>query len=260
MWEVTAAMAAAIATAGVAVIVVRPSAPLTVRVRPHLSAQLAHGRASRIAEWFDRTRRHLGAVSVGLVTGGGVGVVISMFVGWTGTGRLALAALGAVAGGSRPVGRSTRRLEQRRSRMVAELATVNQLLAVRIRTGGSVHQAIAWLTTRTDGLVGQELRRVLAGAEAGLPLAEALRMAAHSTDEPACARTYMLLAAAEERGVDLATELVRVTDEVRRRRRVDVRRMAAGRRAAMLLPIIAVLAPVMLLFVGAPLPSLLLIP
>ncbi len=108
--------------------------------------------------------------------------------------------------------------------------------------------------------MADEIRRALGRTDAGLPLAEALRIAARSTAETACARTYLLLAAADERGVDLALELVRVADDVREKRRIALRRRAAGRRAAMLVPIVAVLAPVMLLFVGAPLPTLFLSP
>jgi tight adherence protein C len=260
MMELTASAAAALACAGVAVLVLRPAASLGARLRPHIAPQPAERTRSTIAHWFGRFRGHLGAVSAGVAAGGGAGAAVAVLAGWTGAGRWAVAALGALAGGARPLAKSTRELEQRRTRMVTELATVNQLLAVRVRTGGSVHQALAWLTARTDGLVADELRRALGGAEAGLPLADALQLAARSTDEPACARTYLLLAAAAERGVDLASELVRVAADVRRRRRVALRRMAAGRRAAMLLPIVAVLAPVMLLFVAAPLPSLFAIP
>jgi pilus assembly protein TadC len=67
-----------------------------------------------------------------------------------------------------------------------------------------------------------------------------------------------LLAAAEERGADLAPALLALADDVREERRDDFKRASTKRRAALLVPIIAVLAPVMLLFVGAPLPSLVL--
>jgi hypothetical protein len=52
--------------------------------------------------------------------------------------------------------------------------------------------------------------------------------------------------------------LLSLAEDVRESRREAIRRAATKRRAAMLIPTIAVLAPVMLLFVGAPLPSLVL--
>ena len=54
------------------------------------------------------------------------------------------------------------------------------------------------------------------------------------------------------------TALLGLADDVREARREAIRRAATKRRAAMLIPTIAILAPVMLLFVGAPLPSLIL--
>jgi pilus assembly protein TadC len=77
------------------------------------------------------------------------------------------------------------------------------------------------------------------------------------TPEPSCARTYALLSAAEERGADLAAALLELSEDVREARRETMRRTATKRRAAMLVPIIGILAPVMLLFVAAPLPRIL---
>ena len=72
----------------------------------------------------------------------------------------------------------------------------------------------------------------------------------------AAARTYKLFAAGAERGVDLADGLRALSEDLRDARREDIRQTATKRRAAMLVPTIAVLAPVMLLFIAAPLPSI----
>ena len=93
---------------------------------------------------------------------------------------------------------------------------------------------------------------------AGLPLEKAFERISRSTPEPACARTYGLLALADVRGLDLADGLLSLAEDVREERREAMRRSATKRRAAMLVPTIAILAPVMLLFMGAPLPRLLL--
>jgi pilus assembly protein TadC len=76
------------------------------------------------------------------------------------------------------------------------------------------------------------------------------------TPEPYCSRTYRLLASAEERGSDLAGSLLALSEDVRESRREAIKRSATKRRAAMLVPTIAVLAPVLIIFVAAPLPYL----
>ncbi|MDQ3974204.1 MAG: type II secretion system F family protein, partial [Actinomycetota bacterium] len=90
----------------------------------------------------------------------------------------------------------------------------------------------------------------------GRRIADALLSAARVTCEPNAARTYKLLANGVEYGADLAEGLLALSQDIRDQRCEALKRAATTRRAAMLVPIIAVLAPVMLLFVAAPLPSL----
>ena len=167
---------------------------------------------------------------------------------------LLLAALGLVVGASRQRGRLQRALATRRERMRIEVYTVNQLLALRVRAGGSVMHAVGQLVVAGQGEVVTELGEVLRLHRSGMRAAEAFARQADLTPEPFCARTYHLLATADERGIDLAAGLLALSEDVREARREAIRRAATRRRAAMLVPIIAVLAPVMLLFVGAPLP------
>jgi hypothetical protein len=61
-----------------------------------------------------------------------------------------------------------------------------------------------------------------------------------------------------ERGADLAEGLLALSAQLREARREAVRKQAVRRRAAMLLPTIGILAPIMLLFIAAPLPSIVL--
>lgn len=198
--------------------------------------------------------RQLGSV----VGWAGTSLVVSSLL-HTGTTRaLALAALGLIVGATRQRGRLERAVDERRARMRIEIYTVNQLLAIRVRAGGGVVQAVQHLVWRGSGEVVGELSEALRLHRAGLGAAEALTRIARSTPEPFCARTYALLAAAEARGADLAAGLRSLSEDVREARREAIRRAATRRRAGMLVPIIAILAPVMLLFVGAPLPHLVL--
>lgn len=174
------------------------------------------------------------------------------------TGGAAAAALlaGAVAGAMRERGRLERLVEQRRERLRIELYTVNQLLALDVRAGAGVQQALDRVGRRGRGIAADEIREALTAARAGMPLAEALRQAARVTPEPAAARTYRLLAKGAEYGVDLAVALRALSEDLRTERGQALERTATRRRAAMLLPIIGLLAPVMLLFIAAPLPSI----
>lgn len=155
-------------------------------------------------------------------------------------------------------GRATlgRAVERRRERLRLELYTVNQLLAMHLRTGAGPVQATQRIVDRGRGAVVEELDGVLAAVRSGMSEGEAFRRAAESTPEPSAARTYRLFAAGAERGVDLAGGLRALSEDLRDSRRDEMRKTATKRRAAMLVPTIAVLAPIMLLFVAAPLPSI----
>lgn len=170
--------------------------------------------------------------------------------------RAVLVALGLVIGVSRTRGRLDKAIEQRRERMRIEVYTVNQLLAMRVRAGGGVIQAVTAITQRGRGEVVAELGDALRLHRAGWPGPEAFRRIAELTPEPFCSRTYRLLASAEERGSDLAGALLSLSEDVRETRRESMRRTATKRRAAMLVPTVAILAPVLILFVAAPLPYL----
>lgn len=191
-------------------------------------------------------------------TGVGAAMVGGWALGWRGAGLLGIGALGAVVGGTRQRGRIDRAIEERRDLMRIEVYSIDQLLALRIRAGGGVLQAVREVTARGKGLVVAELAEALVSVRAGTRPRLAFEHLAATTVEPHCARLYAALAAAEERGSDLAVVLGALAADVRRDRREHMRRRAVKRRAAMLLPIIALMAPVMLLFIIAPLPGIVL--
>jgi tight adherence protein C len=168
------------------------------------------------------------------------------------------ALVGAVAGGTRAPARRARRTEERRSRLRLELVTVDLLLALLVRAGAGPVQAVSRVVARGRGVAVAELAAVLASIRSGRSEAEAFRHAAAITPEPHAARTYRLFALAAEEGAALGPALLALAGDLQAARREDVRRTATRRRAAMLLPTIGVLAPVMLLFVVAPLPSVVL--
>jgi Flp pilus assembly protein TadB len=166
--------------------------------------------------------------------------------------------LGFAAGASYWRGRIDRSIEERRDRMRIELYTVNQLLAMRVRVGGGVVSAVRHLVEKGRGAVVEEMAEALRLHQGGMPASVAFRRIADVTPEPHARRCYQVLATADERGADLATALLALSEDIRDDRREAVRRQATRRRATMLIPIIVILAPILILFVAAPLPSIVL--
>jgi len=190
------------------------------------------------------------------VAAAAIGVIVGAIIGEGASLAAFLGALGFVIGATRSRASVDRAIGERRDRMRIEIYTINQLLAMRIRVGGGVVQAVQQLTERGSGAVIDELTEALRLHRSGLPASEAFTRIASITPETHSARTYSLLAAAEERGSDLGEALLALSEDVREGRREAMRRQATKRRAAMLVPTIAILAPVMLLFIAAPLPSI----
>jgi Flp pilus assembly protein TadB len=191
-----------------------------------------------------------------LLVGAGAGGAAGLALGQSFAAIAALVIAGGVAGAARVRGALDSRLEDRRERMRIELYTVNHLLAMHLRVGGGVVQACRSLVERGNGLVIDELADALRLHQSGLSVREAFTRAARATAEPSAARTYRLLAAGSEHGSDLADALLGHADDIRTARREALKRQATRRRAGMLLPIVGVLAPVMLLFIAAPIPSI----
>ena len=173
-----------------------------------------------------------------------------------------IALVGAIAGFVIGAGRVRRRLARsindRAARIRLELYTVNHLLAMHVRTGAGAMQAVQRVVDRGHGAVVDELSDVLTWTRSGMGEAEAFRHAAELTPEPSAARTYQLLTGGVERGVDLGAGLLALSADIRDARREQMHKDAVRRRAAMLVPTIAILAPIMLLFIAAPLPSIVL--
>jgi len=196
--------------------------------------------------------RQLGAAALGAAAG----VTAGLLVVGSAAVVLVLGVLGFIVGATRWRGRLDRGTALRRERLRVELYTVNQLLAMHIKTGGGPIQATQRIVARGSGVVVEELAEVLRMIAGGTSPQEAFARAAALTAEAQAARTYELLAAGTERGVDVAAALLAFSEDIRDDRREDLKKAATRRRAAMLVPIIALLAPVMLLFILAPIPRI----
>ncbi len=191
-----------------------------------------------------------------LLVGVGASILVGAALGASFAVRVSLVILGLVFGVTHTRGRVEKAVSTRQELMKIEIYTVNQLLAMRVRAGGGVIHAVRSTVERGSGEVIGELSEALRLHRSGWRGPDAFRRIAELTPEPFCSRTYRLLASADERGSDLATALLALSEDVRETRRESIKRAATKRRAAMLVPTIAILAPVLILFVAAPLPYL----
>lgn len=154
--------------------------------------------------------------------------------------------------------RLERTITHRRQRMQAEVFTIAQLLAVHLRSGHGPVEAVRSVCRSGRGLVIEELRDALSWMSSGTPPAECYQRLAEQTAGPAAARLYRLLGANARSGGDIGRALLAVAEDVRSERRDDVARRAVRRRTAMIAPLLLLIAPVMILFVGAAIPYLVL--
>lgn len=198
--------------------------------------------------------RQLGSAVAGVSTGVALGVVVFRSPAMT---LLMVLCLGFPAA-TLQRNRVTRAIDHRRDRMRAEVYTVAHLLAVLIRTGHGPVDAVRSVAALGRGPVVEELREALALIGGGTSPQRAWDKLAESSVEPSTARVYRLLAASARGSGDLSGPLLAIADDLRAERREHLARAAVRRRTVMLLPLLALIAPVMVLFIGAALPSLVL--
>ena len=214
-------------------------------------------RRLRQAGWRDLTPdqyrlRQLASTAKGL----GLFVTVALLLAPNGTAILIAAAAGVVWGAMRWRARLDRMTQQRRDRIRAELYTVAQLLAIQLRAGTSPIVAVRELATRGGGAVSTDLADALDAIDHGATTSTALERLATDTPEPAAGRLYRTLATAETGAGDTLTDaLLKMADDLRSQRREALERLATRRRFQMILPTVALMGPVMLVLLGAPIPT-----
>jgi tight adherence protein C len=201
----------------------------------------------------DYRRRQLAAVAVAALAS----VVLAglLRVG-PGVGLLLVAAA-VLFGATRWRSKLDRLTEQRRTVMQAEAHVICQLLAVYLRTGDTPMAALDRLCQRADGVIPAELASAAAVIRRGKPAAEILDRLAADTTEPAAARLYRLYAAGWQAAGN-PTALMALAEQLRSTRREELARRMARKRTAMVLPLVMVIGPILILFVGAAIPSIVL--
>lgn len=216
-----------------------------------LSLRLRHAGFSDIGPEQYRMRQ-LAYTLGGLALGVFVGLTVMRSIGGVALMAVCFGFPGSVIQRSRV----ERAIESRRDRMRSEVYTVAQLLAVHVRTGHGPVEAVRAVCAMGRGPVVSELREALAWIGGGTSPQRAYEKLAESTAEPTAGRLYRLLSASSRTGGDIGKALLAISNDLRAARREELARRAVKHGAAMLLPLILFIAPVMVLFVGAAIPYL----
>ena len=166
-------------------------------------------------------------------------------------------AAGVFVGARRLPERLKAQARRRSDRVRSDLPTVASMLALKIENNKSLVVAVSDLVSQGSGPVVEELGRAIHLINAGYGEAPAFELVARESAEPAASRFYRFLAAATGGGLDLARALLDQANELRAQRREEIERSAAQRQMALIIPNLVFMAPVLFLFLLAPLPQLL---
>ena len=181
---------------------------------------------------------------------------VALLSGGSGMRVILFMAAGATLGGLQVRARLSEAVRRRREAIRSELYTINQLVAMYTRVGGGPIQGLRYVVSRARGIAVEEIAEVLHLHDRGWVFAEAMARAERLTPEPEAARTYRVMARSQEQGSDLADALLGLSKDLRAMRRDALRRAAARRRILMVIPVVVVLAPITMLFMAAPIPSI----
>ena len=236
--------------------------PMVTAVADRLAGALGSGSTSELELRLRRAglgpltaaayrRRQLAYTAGGLT----VGIALAVLLRLNTTLALLVAGIGGLVGGIRMRAKVDALIDERQTVMRAEAHTVCQMLAVWLRTGDTPSGALDRLAHRSNGIVPGELAEASAQIRSGPPPADVLERLATQTAEPSAARLYRRYGATWSAGGD-PNSLLALSDSLRASRRDAIARTMARRRIAMAFPLVAVIAPILILFIAAALPSI----
>ncbi|MEU8224049.1 type II secretion system F family protein [Kribbella sp. NPDC048915] len=146
----------------------------------------------------------------------------------------------------------TSQVRRRERRLLNELPTVAELLALSVAAGEGPAAALDRVARACRGELAEELKRVLAETRAGETLVRALDALADRTGLLALSRFADGLAVALERGTPLADVLRAQAGDIREAGRRELIESGARREVAMMVPVIFLVLPVTIAFAFYP--------
>jgi len=188
--------------------------------------------------------------------GFGLGLLIALVSLALGVGNpvglLVLAGILAVVGVLARDTYLTSQVRRRERRLLAELPTVAELLALSVAAGEGPAAALDRVARSCRGDLAGELQRVLAETRAGEPLIRALDSLADRTGLVALSRFADGLAVALERGTPLADVLRAQAGDIREASRRELIESGARREVSMMIPVVFLVLPVTIAFAFYP--------
>jgi tight adherence protein C len=188
--------------------------------------------------------------------GFGVGLLIALVALSLGLGNpvglLVLSGLIAVLGVLSRDTYLSAQVRRREARLLAELPTVAELLALSVAAGEGPAAALDRVARSCRGELADELQRVLAETRAGDPLVRALDALADRSGLLALTRFADGLAVALERGTPLADVLRAQAGDIREASRRELIESGARREVAMMVPVVFLVLPVTIAFAFYP--------
>jgi len=186
----------------------------------------------------------------------GAGLAVSLAVGAAKGGSPVLLAVAtgvvAVVAAMIPDWLLTRAASAREARLMSELPTVAELLALAVGAGEGAAAALERVANSTRGALSDELRATLADARAGLPLTAALDALAARTELPALVRFAQGVSVALARGTPLADVLRAQAQDARSEGRRVLLEAGGRKEIWQMLPVVFLVLPVTVLFAVFP--------
>ncbi|HWJ85041.1 MAG TPA: type II secretion system F family protein [Cellulomonas sp.] len=146
----------------------------------------------------------------------------------------------------------TRQVRAREARMLAELPTIAELIALAVTAGEGATAALERVVRTSHGELTAELARTLADARSGTPVTTALDRLAGRTGLAPLARFAEGVAVALERGTPLADVLRAQAQDVREEGRRSLMESGGRREVAMMIPVVFLILPVTVVFAVFP--------
>lgn len=207
------------------------------------------GRTETVEQF--RAQQVVGGV-VGLALGLLVAVALAATRGGAVVPLVALVVVVGLLGALVPDWWLGRQVARREARLLAQMPTVTELLALAVSAGEGATGALERVVRQTRGELADELARTLADARAGAPLTVALQGLADRTGIPALARFAEGVAVAVERGSPLADVLRAQAQDVREEGRRALMTTGGRKEVLMMVPVVFLILPVTVLFAVFP--------
>ncbi len=188
----------------------------------------------------------------GLATGLGLALLLAATRGAAVVPLLALVVVAGACGYVACDQALTTRVRRREERLLAELPTIAELLALAVAAGESPPAALERVASTARGELAGEIRRMVAEVRAGSPVTAALTALADRSGLPALSRFAEGVVVALERGTPLADVLRSQAHDVREAGRRALLEAGGRKEILMMVPVVFLVLPVTVVFAVFP--------